>query len=171
MPAGATTGPGAAGSTGTAGAAGTSIYGRTIDPYRMKAREKAAEAPPACRLIPVPRAGESIGGEKRVGEKVDSDEMADGNETGLSFTYQQQPIELNRDNLEPDNNSITGKVQAELSYENETWLLKDRSDLQTTFLAVAENTPLKDGDIILFGDRKFIFRLSANEPGSGSGSG
>jgi len=72
-------------------------------------------------------------------------------------------IELNRSNLDPGNSSITGKVQAELTYEDGTWRMKDRSELQTTFLLASTPTPLKDGDILLLGDRKFIFSMTPGQ--------
>jgi len=119
----------------------------TIDPYRIKITTETPPAPPVCHLLPVTKAGEQI-------------ETAPKK---LSFTYQHQSIELNRDNLDPGNPSITGKVQAELTFEDGAWQLKDKSELQTTFLLASEPTPLKDGDILLLGDRKFIFSITPNQ--------
>ena len=108
----------------------------TIDPYRVR-----LDTPPSCRLKLVPRDGEA----------------PDAATAGKEFVAGEAPIALNRTNLDPTNNSITGKVQAELVYENGKWLLSDRSDLHTTFIRVSERTELKEGDIIIMGDRKFIF--------------
>jgi hypothetical protein len=119
----------------------------TIDPYRIKPAAEIPAAPPVCYLLPVTKAGE----ETETAPKK------------LSFTYQHQSIELNRDNLDPGNPSITGKVQAELSFEDGAWQLKDKSELQTTFLLASEPTPLKDGDILLLGDRKFIFSITPDQ--------
>lgn len=114
-------------------------FAGTIDPYRTKTIIDTP-ATPICYLQPIPRQGES------------------GQPATLSFT--QPSVELNRDNLDPGNPSITGKVQAELSFDNGAWQLKDKSELQTTFILVSAQTPLKDGDVILLGDRKFIFSTS-----------
>lgn len=121
-------------------------FNRTIDPYRIKTPEEE-KSPPSCYLLPVAKAGE----------------MSEEQPKRLAFTYAQQSIVLNRDTLDPGNTSITGKAQAELTYQDGAWRLKDSSELQTTFLQVSEDTILKEGDIILFGDRKFIFSLSNQE--------
>jgi hypothetical protein len=114
----------------------------TIDPYRVKAAPEPP--PPSCWLLPVTKAGEKPNEAPQP----------------VALTYEAQNIDLNRDTLEPGNTSITGKVQAQLSFKDGTWQLKDQSELQTTFLQVSTETTLKEGDIILFGDRKFIFSLS-----------
>jgi len=108
----------------------------TIDPYRVR-----LDTPPSCRLKLVPRDGEAL----------------DAAATEKEFVAGETPIVLNRTNLDQANNSITSKVQAELVFENGRWLLSDRSDLCTTFIRVGERTELKDGDIIIMGDRKFVF--------------
>jgi hypothetical protein len=125
----------------TATAKPTPIKG-TIDPYRIKAAPEPP--PPSCWLLPVTKAGEKPHEAPQP----------------VALTYDAQNIDLNRDTLEPGNTSITGKVQAQLSFKDGAWQLKDQSELQTTFLQVSTETSLKDGDIILFGDRKFIFSLS-----------
>jgi hypothetical protein len=119
------------------------LFSGTIDPYRIKAAGEES-SPPSCHLLPIPKAGEKAKEEPK----------------WLSFTAAQPSIGLNRDMLDPGNNSITGKVQATLTYEDGAWRLHDASELQTTFLLVSTDTILKEGDIILFGDRKFIFSLA-----------
>jgi len=108
----------------------------TIDPYR-----KLNTLKPACVFEIVKKEGESI------------------NDDFLSkkFEFDNDAIVLNRLNLDEKNNSITGKVQAELSYENGKWYLTDKSELKTTFVQALDKTELKNGDLILMGDRKFIF--------------
>ncbi|MBQ8938913.1 MAG: zinc ribbon domain-containing protein [Paludibacteraceae bacterium] len=65
--------------------------------------------------------------------------------------------ELNRANLDPENQTITSKVQACLTYEHGQWFIEDRSAQHTTFIHVDKKTALKDGDIILMGNRQFVF--------------
>ena len=65
--------------------------------------------------------------------------------------------ELNRGNLDPDNFTISQKVQAVLTCKNGKWYINDQSTYKTTFILVSEETPLKSGDVILMGNRRFVF--------------
>lgn len=73
-------------------------------------------------------------------------------------TYSGESVELNRANTDPNNQSITSKVQAELTFENGEWYIEDKSTLKTTYLHVARKTKLEDGDIIILGNRQFEFK-------------
>ncbi len=67
---------------------------------------------------------------------------------------------LNRANLEAENPTITSQCQAKLSCdESGNWHLEDCSAQKTTFIHVNEKTQLKDGDIILMGNRQFVFTV------------
>jgi rubredoxin len=66
--------------------------------------------------------------------------------------------ELNRANLDPENQTITSKVQACLTCEDGQWFIEDKSAQHTTFIYAGQKTALKDGDVILMGNRQFIFR-------------
>ena len=66
-------------------------------------------------------------------------------------------IELKRDNLEPNNNTISQKSQAILVFEDGQWYIEDKSSYQTTYIHAAGKTPIKSGDIILMGNRRFTF--------------
>lgn len=74
-----------------------------------------------------------------------------------NIQYTGESILLNRDNTEPNNSSITSKVQAIITYEDKKWFIEDKSQRQTTFKHISKKTQLEDGDIILLGNRKFIF--------------
>jgi len=65
--------------------------------------------------------------------------------------------ELNRANLDAENQTITSKVQAQLVCEDGKWYIEDKSAQHTTFIYVGEKTPLKNGDVILMGNRQFVF--------------
>lgn len=65
--------------------------------------------------------------------------------------------ELSRANLDPENQTITSKVQAIMTCEDGQWFIVDKSAQHTTFIYAANKTALKDGDIILMGNRQFIF--------------
>ncbi|MDR2232668.1 MAG: zinc ribbon domain-containing protein [Tannerella sp.] len=78
-----------------------------------------------------------------------------GNQSPLHFTG--NVVRLNRNNTEPNNNTITSKEQAELTFENNKWYILDKSALKTTYLYIGEKTALKPGDIIVLGNRLFEF--------------
>jgi hypothetical protein len=103
--------------------------GGTIDPYVKQNQVH-------CGLKPIPRDGETPPPVKE-----------------FSGTL----IELNRDNLDPPNNSITSKVQATLTNINGRWYIEDQSVLKTTYKHIEGTVELKNGDIIIMGDRKFVF--------------
>lgn len=65
--------------------------------------------------------------------------------------------ELNRGNLDPDNLTISQKVQAVLTCKNGKWYIKDQSPYKTTYILASEEMPLKSGDVILMGNRRFVF--------------
>lgn len=73
-----------------------------------------------------------------------------------SFTG--ESIELNRDNTDKGNMTITSKVQAQLVFENGNWYIEDKSSQRTTFVLAKEKMALKDGDVILLGNRQFVFK-------------
>ena len=77
----------------------------------------------------------------------------------ITNNYEGNNVILNRANTEPDNQSITSKEQAELIYENGQWYIENRSHYGTTFLAVNRRLPLIPGDIVMLGDRRFIFGI------------
>lgn len=67
--------------------------------------------------------------------------------------------ELNRANLDPDNQTITSKTQARLTCEDGQWYIEDKSAQHTTFIYAGKKTALKDGDVILMGNRQFAFHV------------
>lgn len=79
----------------------------------------------------------------------------DGEKNLTVLEFSGKEITLNRENLEPGNLTLTGKVQAELKVENGKWYLQDKSTMHTTFLLVSQPTEIRNGDVILMGDRLF----------------
>jgi len=80
------------------------------------------------------------------------------NITPETIKYSGNSIVLNRDNTDPNNNSITSKEQAVLTHEDGVWYIEDKSQMQTTYLHVSKKTKLEDGAIIILGNRRFIFK-------------
>jgi len=75
----------------------------------------------------------------------------------LAFSTKEDHIEVNRANLDAANNAITSKVQAEFTFSEGKWHIKDCSGKKSTFIQVAETHELKEGDILLIGNKRFIF--------------
>lgn len=65
--------------------------------------------------------------------------------------------ELNRQLLDPDNNTITSKVQAILTHKDGKWYVQNQSAQKTTYVYAGEPIEVKSGDIILMGNRTFVF--------------
>lgn len=72
--------------------------------------------------------------------------------------FEGQEAILNRANTDPENLSITSRQQASVSRVNGRWVISDLSDQQTTFIHPAKGHELHDGDIILLGNRLFVFK-------------
>jgi hypothetical protein len=73
-------------------------------------------------------------------------------------TYSGETIILNRANTDANNNSITSREQAVLTFEDGEWYIENRSDLRTTYIRVNGKTKLTSGDIIVLGNREFEFK-------------
>ena len=113
----------------------SSPYGGTIPPWAISGGFPMMSY---CKLTPLP----SAPNEKHLPREVE-----------LKGEYN----ELNRGNLDPDNFSISQKIQAVLTCKDGKWFIKDQSPYKTTFVLASEEVPLKAGDVILMGSRRFVF--------------
>lgn len=110
--------------------------GGTINPWASP--QGAFGAMSYCKLSPLP----NVPNEKHLpGEAVFKGEI----------------VTLNRANLDPDNMIISQSNQATLTCKNGQWFIKDESSYKTTYIHAGEETPLHNGDIILMGNRRFVF--------------
>lgn len=66
-------------------------------------------------------------------------------------------VKLNRSNLDENNNTISSKEQAEIVFSEGRFVLQDKSSFRSTFIQVNPEYELKNGDIILMGNRLFVF--------------
>lgn len=107
-------------------------FGGTVNPYMTN-----VDIPPYCSLKPI----------KRTNERHELEE----------HEYEGQTIVLNRDNTDSNNPSITSKEQAILSCVEGQWYIEDKSEQHTTFVQPSSPIPIKDGDLILLGNRLFEF--------------
>ena len=73
------------------------------------------------------------------------------------MAFEGDKTDLNRDNLEPSNRTITSKTQATIEFKDGGWHLRDQSAQKSTFILVRGPMKLQKGDIILMGDRMFEF--------------
>lgn len=87
-------------------------------------------------------------------------------ETPEKVEFEGKHHELNRANIDPKNHTITSKVQAVMDYDEEKkkWYIQDKSALQYTFLHCTGDILLMDSDVLLMGDRKFIFHAEQSQP-------
>jgi hypothetical protein len=73
------------------------------------------------------------------------------------FDFNGEPIELNRQNLDPGNNTITSRIQAKIFFDDGEWKIENFSEFNTTLIRVTKPTTITKGDIIIFGDKAFVF--------------
>ncbi|MBQ4408726.1 MAG: zinc ribbon domain-containing protein [Bacteroidales bacterium] len=66
-------------------------------------------------------------------------------------------VELNRNNLEHNNMSITSQTQAVITCEDGRFYITDKSEFKTTFVQAKDKIEIKDGDVVLMGNRMFEF--------------
>lgn len=71
--------------------------------------------------------------------------------------FEGESVLLNRGNTEADNLSITSREQAIVTNENGHWYIEDKSEQKTTFVQASNRIELKEGDLILLGNRLFEF--------------
>lgn len=90
-----------------------------------------------CKLTPI-----GYEGEKNVPEAI----TLSGNEHILK-----------RDNTDPSNKTITSKKQAVLVKKDGAFYIQDKSEMGTTFVLAKNEIALKDGDVIMLGNRRFVF--------------
>ena len=74
-----------------------------------------------------------------------------------AFSFSGSTISLNRANTDPNNQSITSNIQAELTFEDGEWFIIDKSAMHTTYVMASRKMKLEKGDTIILGNRLFEF--------------
>lgn len=116
-----------------------SRFSGTINPY-LQGYEYIPT--PTFSLKPLPREGEP---------KVPPMQTLEMEEATLM---------LNRDNTEPGNPTITSHEQAVVQHTDDgRWFIENRSKQGTTFVQANKRTELRDGDVLLLGNRLFEFKI------------
>jgi predicted component of type VI protein secretion system len=82
--------------------------------------------------------------------------VTDKGKTTLDFEGEE--VSLNRDNLDANNKSISGGQHAKIEYENGQWYIKDQSSNGFTFIQVRDRMPIQSGDMIIMGNKLFVFK-------------
>jgi thiol-disulfide isomerase/thioredoxin len=75
----------------------------------------------------------------------------------IKIKMNDEKMKLGREKLEPENNTISAN-QAEFEFKNGKWYIKNTSKKQSTFVLANDFIELNDGDIIMMGNRKFVFK-------------
>lgn len=93
--------------------------------------------------------------EARVGFSLTS---VDGYGAGAEkLEFSESSIVLNRGNVDKDNLSIDKNAQLSLSCEGGEWYISNLSALQNTYIVPSRKTKIEAGDIIIIGNKRYIF--------------
>ena len=77
--------------------------------------------------------------------------------TGKTLSFQQQQIELNREQLDPGNFSISSTKHAHFEFTGGSWFVTDQSSNGATFVQVIKETVIRQKQKLLLGNRIFRF--------------
>lgn len=133
-------------------------YGATeVEPQFVPAAPRVAPAPKQVKVSPTQGTVNPWVQVAPANKCVLEPIAQDGIDSPAALHLKGDAHDLNRANLDPDNQTITSKVQAILTCEDGQWFIEDRSAQHTTFIYAGEKTALKDGDVILMGNRQFVF--------------
>jgi len=81
----------------------------------------------------------------------------DGMPEGESVLFEGEQTVLNRANLDPKNETLTSREQAQVVWQDGHWYVEDKSELRTTFVQAARRIELQPGDILLMGNQLYRF--------------
>lgn len=75
-----------------------------------------------------------------------------------SISFSGPDAVIGRNNLPGAPAAVQAADHAKLEYRNGQWYLRDTSESGYTFIRPKDNVPLNDGDVIILGNRYFVFR-------------
>ncbi len=73
------------------------------------------------------------------------------------ITFSGNSVVLNRQNTDPNNNTITSKQQAVIVQKEDGWYISNCSAGKTTYIQVTHEMKLEPGDVVIMGNRAFEF--------------
>lgn len=76
---------------------------------------------------------------------------------GDAIQFEGNETNLNRNNTDPKNKTITSATQAVVTFKDGKWSIQDKSDLKTTFVQAEQAVELKSGSLILLGNQLYRF--------------
>ncbi|WP_225000319.1 FHA domain-containing protein [Cesiribacter sp. SM1] len=76
---------------------------------------------------------------------------------------QEDPVQLDRNLLDPGNSSISRSGHATIYEKNGKWYVENLTALKTTFIQVNGPVELTDGDVLLMGDSLFKFKMGKKD--------
>lgn len=80
----------------------------------------------------------------------------EGNDRQIEIT---EPLmALCRSNVEPDNMLIAENNHAVIENDGDQWYIKNAGNLGNTYLCVNRKMQLEDGDILIIGNKRYLFR-------------
>ncbi len=91
-----------------------------------------------------------------IGESKKFELVTDKGKTVIPFEGEE--VILNRQNLDNQNKSISGNQHAQIEYKDGQWYIQDQSSNGFTFIQVRGRTPIQSGDMIIVGNKLFVFR-------------
>ena len=86
-----------------------------------------------------------------------------GQPEGEVIQFEGNEVELNRENTDPKNETITSQQQAIVTHESGKWCIEDKSEYKTTFVQAARKIELQNGDLILLGNQLYQFNCLSEE--------
>ena len=86
-----------------------------------------------------------------------------GKPEGDFIQFEGNEVELNRENTDPKNETITSQQQAIVTHEGGKWCIEDKSGFKTTFVQAARKIELQNGDLILLGNQLYQFNSLSEE--------
>jgi len=86
-----------------------------------------------------------------------------GQPEGDLIQFEGNEVELNRENTDPKNETITSQQQAIVTHENGKWCIEDKSEYKTTFVQASRKIEIQNGDLILLGNQLYQFNSLSEE--------
>jgi hypothetical protein len=72
------------------------------------------------------------------------------------ISFEGETISINRDQIDPSNNSISSKEHIIFHYSSGKFFVEDKSSNQASFIQITEKAEVPDGTLIIIGDKMFM---------------
>ncbi len=136
---------------------GTSLHSSPLESAPVHTASPASTVPPAVPNADTSKTVRRVVPETKKGYRLVAISLEDETEQ-RSIPLAGAHIVMNRDLLDSGNNSISRSGHASLSFRDGQWWLENLSSLKSTFIQVNQPQQIREGDVILIGDRLFKFK-------------